>query len=90
MDWKILWTTFGLVFLAELGDKTQLATLNFAAAGRHPLSVFVGAALALVATTAVAVALGSAAQAWLPRQWLRIGAGTLFIGAGVIILLNRG
>ncbi len=90
MDWKTLVTTFGLVFLAELGDKTQLATLSFSAGGKHPLSVFVGASLALVFTSMLAVLLGSAAGAWLPRNWVRIGAATFFIGAGILILLNRG
>lgn len=90
MDWKTLWLTFGMVFLAELGDKTQLATLSFSADGRQPLAVFLGASLALVLASFVAVALGSAASAWLPRQWVRIGAGTFFLVAGAMILLNRG
>jgi len=90
MDWKTTATTFALVFLPELGDKTQLATLSFAADGKQPLSVFVGASLALVLTSLLAVLLGAAASAWLPRHWVRLGAGAFFIGAGVLILLNRG
>lgn len=90
MDWKTIVTTFGLVFLAELGDKTQLATLSFAAGGRSPLSVFLGASLALVLTSLLAVLLGVTLGAWVPRNWVRLGAGAFFIGAGVLILLNRG
>jgi len=90
MDWKTTVTTFALVFLAELGDKTQLATLSFSAEGKHPLSVFVGASAALVLTSLLAVLLGAAASAWLPRQWVRLAAAAFFIGAGVLILLNRG
>ncbi|MCW5700350.1 MAG: TMEM165/GDT1 family protein, partial [Rhodospirillales bacterium] len=52
---------FVTVFLAELGDKTQLATLLFAAGGQqHPIAIFLAAAGALVASTAIAVALGTA------------------------------
>jgi putative Ca2+/H+ antiporter (TMEM165/GDT1 family) len=90
MDWKTTVTTFALVFLAELGDKTQLATLSFSAEGKHPASVFVGASVALVLTSLLAVLVGTAAGAWLPRQWVRLAAGAFFIGAGVLILLNRG
>jgi len=90
MDWKTMITTFGLVFLAELGDKTQLATLSFAAGGRNPVSVFLGASLALVLTSLLAVLLGGALGAWVPRNWIRLGAGAFFIGAGILILLNRG
>ena len=89
MDWKTLAFTFGAVFLAELGDKTQLATLSFSADGRPPLAVFVGASLALVLSSLLAVAVGTAAAAWLPRQWVRTGAGLFFLVAGVMILLNR-
>ncbi len=55
MDWKLMATTFLAVFVAELGDKTQLATLSFASSGQSRLSVFLGSALALVATSAIAV-----------------------------------
>ncbi|MEW6488775.1 MAG: TMEM165/GDT1 family protein [Thermodesulfobacteriota bacterium] len=90
MEWKTILATFGLVFLAELGDKTQLATLSFAAGGKHPGSVFLGASLALVLTSLLAVLLGGVLGAWLPRNWVRLGAGAFFIAAGVLILLNRG
>ncbi|MEE9403101.1 MAG: TMEM165/GDT1 family protein, partial [Desulfobacteria bacterium] len=59
MDFKVLLTTFGMIFLAELGDKTQLATLCFAADSKSPLAVFLGSAGALVLTSLLAVALGS-------------------------------
>ena len=55
MDWKVLASTFLVVFLAELGDKTQLATLGLAAGSESRISVFVGAAFALVAASAIAV-----------------------------------
>lgn len=90
MDWKTLWATFGLVFLAELGDKTQLATLTVSAESRNPMAVFLGSSLALVCTSLLAVLLGSAAGAWFPREWVRIAAGVFFVLAGVLILFNRG
>ena len=64
MDWKILASTFGVVFLAELGDKTQLATFGVAAAsGSGKWSVFVGSALALVASSAIAVIFATSSYA---------------------------
>ena len=57
-------STFTTVFLAELGDKTQLATLLLSAQSGRPLLVFVGAALALVSTSLVGVLLGQ----WLSRH----------------------
>jgi putative Ca2+/H+ antiporter (TMEM165/GDT1 family) len=49
MDWKLILSTFGVIFLAELGDKTQLAAVTLSASTRKPLAVFIGASLALVA-----------------------------------------
>jgi len=44
MDWRVLLTTFGVIFLAEMGDKTQLAAMTMAAETKKPLAVFIGAA----------------------------------------------
>ncbi len=71
------------VFLAELGDKTQLATLLFASSGKsHPMLVFFGASLALIAATAMAVIAGHAASAYLSGLPLKLIAGIGFIAIG--------
>ncbi len=75
---------FTTVFLAELGDKTQLATLLFASNGRqHPALVFAAAAGALCLSTAFAVVLGNAAGQYLTRVPLKLIAGLAFIAIGV-------
>jgi putative Ca2+/H+ antiporter (TMEM165/GDT1 family) len=86
MDWKIVAATFSSVFLAEIGDKTQLMTLTLAGAGGSKLSVFVGAASALVATTTIAVLVGELATQVVPAVWLRRAAGSLFVLLGVYFL----
>jgi len=75
---------FATVFLAELGDKTQLATVLFAA-GREspPVMVFIAAATALVLSTALAVALGIAAERWLAMVPLKLIAGIGFVALGL-------
>jgi putative Ca2+/H+ antiporter (TMEM165/GDT1 family) len=83
MDYKALLVIFGTVFLAELGDKTQLATVLFAAEGRNPaLAVFVAAACALVLSTALAVAAGTLLARHVDTRLLTIVAGTGFIAIG--------
>jgi putative Ca2+/H+ antiporter (TMEM165/GDT1 family) len=82
---------FVSVFLAELGDKTQLATLLFATDARvSRLGVFAAAAGALVASSAIAVAAGSYLGAWLQPAYLKTGAGLAFIAIGIWMLLGRG
>jgi putative Ca2+/H+ antiporter (TMEM165/GDT1 family) len=79
-----IFAIFLTVFLAELGDKTQLATLLFATQGRHhPVIIFLAAAGALVASTALAVALGTMAERYLTMVPLKLlaGAGFIVIGA---------
>lgn len=84
MDVRLLLTVFATIFVAELGDKTQLATLLYAANGAHsPLTVFIGAALALVATSAIGVVAGATLAAHIsPRllSWVA-GIGFILIGA---------
>jgi putative Ca2+/H+ antiporter (TMEM165/GDT1 family) len=90
MDLKLLVSTFGLVFLAELGDKTQLATLSLAASGKSRLAVFVGAAGALVLTSAIAVLVGGTVARLVPEVWIQRAAGASFIIMGVLILVGKG
>jgi len=85
-----LFTIFLTVFLAELGDKTQLATVLFAADGKAtPFWVFVAAASALVATTAVAVLAGAFAERYLALVPLKLIAGLGFLAIGVWTLVDH-
>jgi putative Ca2+/H+ antiporter (TMEM165/GDT1 family) len=86
MDWKLMASTFGLIFLAELGDKTQLAVLSLAASGRSQWVVFTGAALALLASCAIAVVAGEALSRTIPPLWLRRAAGLAFLAMGAFFL----
>jgi Ca2+/H+ antiporter, TMEM165/GDT1 family len=90
MDLKLLLTTFGMVFLAELGDKTQIATFCFAAEGKSWLAVFVGSASALVLTSLLAVVMGCAATKLIPANHIKMGAGILFIVLGVWMVCAPG
>ena len=82
MDLKLLLTTFGLVFLAELGDKTQLATFCFSADCDSRLSVFLGSAGALVLSSLIAVLLGAVVSRLISPATIRIGAGIFFLVVG--------
>lgn len=88
MDIKLFVTVFSTVFLAEMADKTQLATLLFAAEGHSKWVVFLGAALALVATSAIGVLAGAALSQWLNPRALNWLAGLAFIAIGVWILVK--
>lgn len=89
MDLKILITVFTSVFIAELGDKTQLATMLFAAdKDSSKLTVFVGAALALVLTSAIGVAAGSIVSQYVSEKTLQYVAGVGFIGIGLWTLIK--
>jgi len=88
--WKTVLTTFSLVFLAELGDKTQLATLLLAAESRALWSVFLGAAGALVLSSLIGVLAGEALTRFIPPHYLQRGAGLAFILLGVLLLMRKG
>ena len=86
MDWKLFGTTFIAIFLAEMGDKTQLAVLSAAAGSSSRWVVFGGATLALVATTAIGVAVGEGLTRVVSPIWIKRAAGALFIILGVLYL----
>jgi putative Ca2+/H+ antiporter (TMEM165/GDT1 family) len=88
MDWKLLGSTYAAVFLAELGDKTQLATLALAT-GRSRWTVFLGSALALLTSSALAVLAGDAVAHVVPPVWIRRGAAALFLVLGALLLLSK-
>ncbi|MEE9418220.1 MAG: TMEM165/GDT1 family protein [Desulfatiglandaceae bacterium] len=90
MDLKVLITTFGMIFLAELGDKTQLATFLFAADNKSRVAVFLGSAGALVLTSLLAVLFGSVVGRVVPPMYIKIGAGAMFILLGLWMLLFSG
>ena len=90
MDFKLLLTTFGTIFLAELGDKTQLATFAFSAESNSRLAVFLGSASALVLTSLLGVLFGAAVSRLMPPHYMKIGAGTLFIILGLWMLVFPG
>ena len=87
--YKILLASFGLVFLAELGDKTQLTALAFTTSSRSPWAVFLGTSLALVLASAIAVAFGEALNR-IPvvQKYLPIASGVMFVLMGLILLVN--
>ena len=89
MDWRLLAMTFGSVFLAELGDKTQLATLCFATGKNTFGPVFIGSSLALVTSSLLACLLGSALTRVLPIRWVHLGAGVLFIVIGALLVARN-
>jgi len=90
MDLKLFGATFAAIFLAELGDKTQLATLSLSASGSSRWTVFLGSSLALVCTSAVAVLGGEMLARAIPPVWIQRAAGALFVVLGVVFLVRAG
>jgi putative Ca2+/H+ antiporter (TMEM165/GDT1 family) len=81
---KTLVLIFGSVFLAELGDKTQLATMLYATdKSTRPLQVFFAASAALVVSTCLAVVFGEAIGRFVPASTLKLIAGIAFIAVGI-------
>ena len=89
MDWKVFLATFGTIFLAELGDKTQLATIMMTSETKLPLSVFIGASLALCLVTLAGVLFGEGLIALIPQNILKKVAALAFITIGVWMFLGK-
>jgi putative Ca2+/H+ antiporter (TMEM165/GDT1 family) len=89
MDWKVFFTVFGVVFVAELGDKTQLATMLFAsdrAVGKF--TVFAAASLALVVAAAIGVLAGALLGELINPRYLHYIAGVGFVVIGIFTIVN--
>lgn len=86
MEWKLFFLTFGSVFLAEMGDKTQLATLLYSTQSKKPLMIFAGSALALVLSSFLAVVVGQFMAEHLPHRLIKGLAALSFIVIGLWIM----
>ncbi len=86
MDWQVFLTTFGILFVAELGDKTQLAVITQVCRYRRPWMVFWGATLALALVTALGAGAGHLVARFVPAIWLRRLAALGFLVMGGIFL----
>lgn len=89
MDWKIFLTTLGTIFLAEMGDKTQLAAILMTAKTGRPLVVLGGAVLALSLVTLIGVVVGEGLLSIIPQAILKKGAAIAFILVGVWMFLGK-
>ncbi|MGH9971373.1 MAG: TMEM165/GDT1 family protein [Pyrinomonadaceae bacterium] len=89
MNWRIFLSTFGVIVLAEMGDKTQLAAMTMSAESKRPWAVFIGAALALTVVSAIGVLAGSVIGNYVPLLWVKRVAAAAFIVIGVLMLLGK-
>ena len=89
MDFRVMLTTFGIIFLAEMGDKTQLAAMTMSAQTKKPWAVFIGASLALAAVSAIGVLVGGVIGEYVPLIWVKRVAATAFIVIGVLMLAGK-
>ena len=89
MDWKILGTAFLTLFLAELGDKTQLAVITMSAKTESKLAVFLGASIALVLVSLLGVVVGGVLSQYVPTEWLQRIVAVAFIVIGVLMLFGK-
>ncbi|MGI6486552.1 MAG: TMEM165/GDT1 family protein [Tepidanaerobacteraceae bacterium] len=88
MDLKLFLMAFGMLFLAELGDKTQLAVFTLVAQYNKPLPIFLGASAALVLVTLIGALLGNLVTRYIPPVYLKFAAGILFVGIGIFVLIE--
>lgn len=89
MQLRTMLTTFGMIFLAEMGDKTQIAAMTLAAESKAPWSVLIGAAAALTIVSALGVLVGATIGHYLPMQWIKRAAAVAFIAIGALMLVGK-
>ena len=86
---KAIWLAFGAIFLAELGDKTQLAILAMTGRGYSPWAVFIGSMLAFAVLTGIAVLIGDWVQARIAPELITKIAGVSFVVIGVLMWFEK-
>ncbi len=89
MDWKAVLASFSVIFLAELGDKTQLTAMGLSATSNSTGSILLGSVLGISLATVLGVGAGKLLGSWLNPDYLRIGGGVLFLVFGVLLLLDK-
>ncbi len=88
MTKSLFWSTFVTIFLAEIGDKTQLAAMTATAKSGAVLTVFFAASAALVVATAVGVSFGEILFRLIPEHLIRYLAGAAFICVGIWVMVK--
>jgi len=86
MDFKLIASTFIVIFLAELGDKTQFAAMAASAGSNKPVSILIGTILALALSSIIAVAAGSLIGELIPVRYIKIAAGIVFLVFGILYI----
>ena len=84
----LLFTTFVTVFLAEMGDKTQLTTITLSSTTNKPLAVFIGSSLALISATLLGALAGGSIANLIPAYLLKLISGIVFLIIGINLLLQ--
>lgn len=89
MDWQVFFSTFTMIFIAEMGDKTQFAALAASAGSKSTLSVLLAVVLALALAGILGVVAGKYLGQFLNPQFIKWISGTMFIGVGLWILVGK-
>ena len=84
----LLLTTFVTIFLAEMGDKTQLTTITLSSTTNKPLAVFIGSSLALISATLLGALAGGSIANLIPAFLLKLLSGIVFLIIGINLLLQ--
>ena len=90
MDLALLTSTYATVFLAELGDKTQLAIVTISGTSPRPLAVFLGSSLALVLASLLGAAAGGSLSTVIPTNGLQLAASLGFLIIGIRLIVRSG
>ena len=85
---SLLLSTFLTVFIAELGDKTQLATLTMSGTSKKPMAVFLGSSCALVFASLLGALTGGSISSFLPEVFLKLIASITFFVIGIRLFIN--